>query len=246
MTTKRIDPGKNFGAILMRCVKIRRALPPSPIQEPEISFNANPSAETDGCHQSDHVLERAVSRGPANQLEDNSDHHKSNQREGRYDGQCLEYPSEEVSHGGTLVPSPDTWKSSLLVFLRSGARQGLSSSFTQSKPCSGYCVMMLLLDRSIRMLCLALLVAAALMASLGPSNRSGNPTPIVTSVLQSGAEVTGSHPRCLHVAEHSHDLLASMHDEATTPKCANSNLIAYSDRFLHQTTVNPLEHPPRA
>lgn len=106
--------------------------------------------------------------------------------------------------------------------------------------------MMLLLNRSIRMLCLALLVAAALMASFGPINCSGSPTPIVTSMFQPGAEVTGSHPRCLHVAEHSHDLLVSMQDEVPTPKCANSSLIAYSDRFLHQTTVNPLEHPPRA
>ena len=106
--------------------------------------------------------------------------------------------------------------------------------------------MMLLMDRSIRMLCLALLVAAALMASLGPVNRSGSPTPIVTSALQSAAEVTGSHPRCLHVAEHSHDLLASMQDEVAAPKCMNSSLIAYSDRLPHQATVNPLEHPPRA
>lgn len=106
--------------------------------------------------------------------------------------------------------------------------------------------MMLLLDRSIRMLCLALLLAAALMASVGPVTRSGSPTPIVTSMLQPEAEVTASHPRCLHIAEHSHDLLASMQDEVPTPKCANSSLIAYSDRFLHQTTVNPLEHPPRA
>ncbi|WP_313291373.1 hypothetical protein [Rhizobium rhizoryzae] len=246
MTTKRIDPGKKFGAILMRCVKIRRAFSPPPILKPEISFNANPSAETDGCYQSNHVFKRVVSRGPANQLEDNSDHQKAAQRERRYDGQGLENPSEEGSHGGTLVLSPDTWKSSLLVFSGSGPRQGLSSSFTQSKPCSGYCVMMLLLDRSIRMLCLALLLAAALMASFGPVTRSGSPTPIVTSALQSAAEVTGSHPRCLHVAEHSHDLLASMQDDLPTPKCANTSLIAYSDRFLHQTTVNPLEHPPRA
>lgn len=106
--------------------------------------------------------------------------------------------------------------------------------------------MMVLLDRSIRMLCLALLVAAALMASLGPVHRSGSPAPIVATQLQSGAEVTGSHPRCLHIAEHSHDLLASMQNEVFAPKCANFSLSAYSDRFLHQTTVNPLEHPPRA
>lgn len=105
--------------------------------------------------------------------------------------------------------------------------------------------MMLLMDRSIRMLCLALLLVAALMASLGPVNRSGSPTPIVTTALQSVAEVTG-HQRCLHVAEHSHDLLASMQDEVNTPKCVNSSLIEHSDRFVHQATVNPLEHPPRA
>jgi len=96
------------------------------------------------------------------------------------------------------------------------------------------------------MLCVALLVAAALMASLGQVTRTGSLAPIVAAANQSGVELIGSHSRCQHVAEHSHDLLASMQDEDAVPACVNSSPMASSDPFHQKTTVNPLEYPPRA
>ncbi len=107
-------------------------------------------------------------------------------------------------------------------------------------------MMMMLLNRSIKMLCVALLMAAALLATSGPMIRFSQFDGQVVATSQPGSDLTSSHAKCRHVAEHSHDLLDLPGREGAERRCAGIAHSTSLDPFPHQATVNPLEHPPRA
>lgn len=93
---------------------------------------------------------------------------------------------------------------------------------------------------------MALLVTAVLLAPFGATTRSGQDDGQASiTVTRSATELSSSHAACRHVAEHYYDLLISPDGEREAIECADLAHFISPDRFPHQTTVNPLEHPPR-
>ena len=105
---------------------------------------------------------------------------------------------------------------------------------------------MLRLRKSIRILCVALLLAVVIMGPRGSVARDSSSGPTICMNVHQGTGSGGTHAKCHHLVEHSHELLACIQKSAPISERMSSAYRVSPNRFRIFAGIDLLDPPPRA
>jgi hypothetical protein len=106
--------------------------------------------------------------------------------------------------------------------------------------------MMSRLGKSIRILCVALLLAVAIAGPHGSVARNVISGATISRTVHQGTVSAGAHAKCQHLVEHSHELLACLQESAAISERMFSAYRVSPNRFRVFAGIDPLDPPPRA
>jgi len=102
------------------------------------------------------------------------------------------------------------------------------------------------LSISIRIFCMALLLAVAAMGPRGSIGRDTSSGPTINMDVHQGTRCAGTYAKCHHLVEHCHELLACMQQSASISERMNSGYRVSPTRIPIFTSIDLLDPPPRA
>jgi hypothetical protein len=106
--------------------------------------------------------------------------------------------------------------------------------------------MMFRLSISIRLFCMALLLAVAVMGPLGSIGRDTSSGPTINMNVHQGTRCGGTYTKCHHLVEHCHVLLACMQQSDSISERIKSAYRVSPTRIRIFTSIDLLDPPPRA
>jgi len=102
-----------------------------------------------------------------------------------------------------------------------------------------------LFDRSLRIVCMVLLLAVTVTGSFGSVLRFSNSDVAIASVASNGVEPALGHQQSQHPVEHSHGILPSHNDGSSSREYVDATYAAAPDTMNRETGSSLVDPPPR-